>query len=451
MKQILVLGAGLVARPLVRYLLAQDDIKVTLADQARERAMELIDDHPSGKALGMDVRDTPALNQLVSGADIVVSLLPWPFHPKIAALCLEHKKHLVTASYVKDEMRAFDGPARDKGLLFLNEVGVDPGIDHMAAMKTIDEIRSAGGDVTSFYSYCGGLPAMENNNNPLGYKFSWSPEGALLAAGNDGRYMSDGKVIEVPGCKLFEHYWLTDIPGSGVFEAYVNRDALPYLETYNIQSATDIYRGTLRNVGYCETWDFFKKLGLMNQKMKFDMQETTPCQVIANMINSTGDDIKSDVAAYLKIPRYALTLKKLEWLGMFSNELLGLGTVSVFEMFAHILKQKLTYNEGEVDLLLQHHEFKACYPDGREELTLSTLVDTGTPGGDSSMSKTVGLPAAISARLIAQGKIDLTGVRIPVHSQIYGPVLTELAAQNIRFMEQTRVLAAPDTQMREAV
>ena len=333
-------------------------------------------------------------------------------------------------------MQALDAAAKEKGLVFLNEIGVDPGIDHMAAMKTIDEIKAAGGEVTTFHSYCGGLPAMENNNNPLGYKFSWSPEGALLAAENDGRYLEDGKVIDVPGCELFEHYWLTDIPGSGVFEAYVNRDALPYLKLYDIPNAKNIYRGTLRNIGYCETWDFFKKLGLMNRKMKFDMQETSLCQVIANMIHSDGKNLQADVAAYLKIPKYALTLKKLEWLGLFSNVHLDLGTVSVFEMFAHILKNKLTYNDGEVDLLLQHHEFEARYPDGREEKIMSTLVDTGTPGGDSSMSKTVGLPAAISARLIAQGKIDVKGVCIPVHSQIYKPVLAELAALNIKFVER---------------
>ena len=437
MKQILVLGAGLVARPLVRYLLMQDNISVVLADQMQNRAEALIEGHSSGRAMALDVRDTAQLNDAVSRADVVVSLLPWTLHPGIARLCLEHKKHLVTASYVKEEMQSMDAAAREKGLIFLNEVGVDPGVDHMAAMKTIDAIKAAGGEVTTFYSYCGGLPAMANNNNPLGYKFSWSPEGALLAAGNDGRYLDNGEIVEVPGCELFEHYWLTDIPGSGVFEAYVNRDALPYLQLYNIPTARNIYRGTLRNVGYCETWHFLKKLGLMNRKMMFDMQEVSPCQVLANIVQSDGKDIKGDVAAYLHIPRYSLTLKKLEWLGMFGDDPLGdLGTVSVFDMFAHILKEKLVYQEGEVDLLLQHHEFVADYPDGTREKIMSTLVDTGTPGGDSSMSKTVGLPAAISARLIAEDKIDLRGVCIPVHSQVYEPVLAELEALNIKFVER---------------
>lgn len=441
MKHILVLGAGLVARPLVRYLLASPGLRITLADQLKEKAEELIENHPLGSAMVMDVKDTAMLSKTVATADIVISLLPWTFHPVIAELCLEHKKHLVTASYVKEEMQAMDAKAREKGLIFLNEIGVDPGIDHMAAMKVINEIKASGGTVTSFLSYCGGLPAMSNNNNPMGYKFSWSPEGAMLAANNTGRYLRNGTVIEVPGNKLFEHYRLTDIPGSGVFEAYVNRDALPYLKIYGIESAKSIYRGTLRNIGYCETWHFFKKLGLLNQKMMFNMEETPPCQVIANIINSDGKNIKQDVADYLNIPEYSLTLKKLEWLGMFSSDCQDLdGTVSVFEMFAHVLKKKLTYDDGEVDLLLQHHEFIGEYPDGSKEQVMATLVDTGTPGGDSSMSKTVGLPAAIAARLIAEEKIDLKGVCIPVYPQIYNPVLDELKRLNIKFCEKRTLL-----------
>lgn len=436
MKQILVLGAGLVARPLVRYLMEQTGIRVTLADQVQKKADALIGSHPSGTAISMDVQNKENLFKSVSGADIVVSLLPWKFHPAIARLCLDCGKHLVTASYVKEEMQSLDDAARQKGLIFLNEIGVDPGIDHMAAMKTINDIKAAGGKVTRFYSYCGGLPALANNNNPLGYKFSWSPEGALMAAGNDGKYMKDGRIIEVPGCELFEHYWLKEIPGSGVYEAYVNRNSIPYLSLYGIESAQNIYRGTLRNIGYCETWDFFKKLGLMNAKMKFDMQDMPPRQVIANIINSDGINIEKDVAAYLNIPGHSLTIKKLQWLGMFSDQCLDLGTVSVFEMFAHILEQKLIYDDGEVDQLLQHHEFEGVFPDGRHETTMSTLVDTGTPGGDSSMSKTVGLPAAIAARLIAEDKIGLKGVCIPIHPEIYKPVLAELETMNIKFVEK---------------
>ena len=444
MKQILILGAGLVARPAVRYLLEKGGLKVVLADQAMEKAEAIIGGHANGKAVHMDIKDETMLAQHISKADIVVSLLPWTLHPVIASLCLVHGKHMVTASYVKDEMQAMDRDARDKGLIFLNEVGVDPGIDHMSAMQIIDTVRREGGHIDSFFSYCGGLPALESNNNPLGYKFSWSPEGAMLAATNDGRYKEHGKVIDVPGDELFKHYWLKSVPGAGVFEAYVNRDALPYLEIYGIEDAAGMYRGTLRNVGYCETWDFIKQLGLLNHKMKFDFDEVTPREVLANIVNCRGKNVRAGVAAYLGIPEHSLTLKKLEWLGLLSDRKLKIGTASVFEMFAHTLKHRLVYDEGEMDLLVMHHEFEATYPDLPRQRIQSTLIDCGIPGGDSSMSRTVGYPVGIAAGLLAKGKITLAGVLRPVHPQIYEPILRECQRLGIRFEERRSDLDADE-------
>ncbi|RLB42593.1 MAG: saccharopine dehydrogenase [Deltaproteobacteria bacterium] len=441
MKQILVLGAGLVTPPLVRYLLDQTDLQVTVADQFINKAQDLVKNHPRGRALALDVNDKEKLAKVISNTDIVVSMLPWVFHPTVASICINFNKHLVTASYVKEEMRALDAEAKRRGLIFLNEVGVDPGIDHMAAMNVIDRVKKEGGEIVSYHSYCGGLPALESNNNPLGYKFSWSPEGAILAATNDGRYLEDGQVIEVPGDKLFEHYWLVDIPRAGVFEVYVNRDALPYLELYDIKNAKAIFRGTLRNVGYCETWDYFKKLGLLNRQMKFDFREVTPRQVIANIVHGEEKDLKKEVAQYLCIPEYSLTLKKLEWLGLFSDEKLPLETVSVFEMLAYVLKNKLRYNDGEMDLLIQHHEFIAEYPGGRKKKITSTLINQGIPNGDSSMSRTVGLPVAIATTLIARGKVNLTGVHIPILPEIYKPVLVELENFGIKFEERQSEIA----------
>ncbi|BBO74206.1 saccharopine dehydrogenase [Desulfosarcina widdelii] len=436
MKTILVLGAGLVARPAVRYLLDRKDLQVILADQEAEKAAAIVGDHANGQAVALDVNDHTRLAGMVEKTDIVVSLLPWTLHPVIARLCLAHGRHLVTASYVKEEMQAMDRDVRDKGLIFLNEVGVDPGLDHMSAMKIIDAVRKEGGRIDSFFSYCGGLPALESNNNPLGYKFSWSPEGAMMAATNDGRYKEHGKVIEVPGEELFRHYWLKSVPGAGVFEAYVNRDALPYLDIYGIEDASGIYRGTLRNVGYCETWDFIKQLGLLNRKMKFDFDEVSPREVLANMVNCRQEDVRAGVAAYLKIPDYSLTLKKLEWLGLLSDRRLKIGTASVFDMFAHTLKNRLVYDKGEMDLLVMHHEFEALYPDMPRQRIQSTLIDCGIPGGDSSMSRTVGYPVAISAALLADGKIDRTGVLRPVHAEIYEPILDECQRLGIRFNEK---------------
>ncbi|BBO67708.1 saccharopine dehydrogenase [Desulfosarcina alkanivorans] len=444
MKQILILGAGLVARPAVRYLLEKGGVRVVLADQAVEKADAIIDGHPNGRAVRLDVADAEALDRHVSAADIVVSLLPWTLHPRIAAICLAHGTHLVTASYVKEEMQALHARAKEKGLTFLNEVGVDPGLDHMSAMQIIDTVQRDGGRIDSFFSYCGGLPALEHNNNPLGYKFSWSPEGAMLAATNDGRYKEHGQVIDVPGDELFRHYWLKSVPGAGVFEAYVNRDALPYLDIYGIRDAAGMYRGTLRNIGYCETWDFIKQLGLLNQQMKFDFDELTPREVIANIVNCRAEDIRKGVAAYLNIAEHSLTLKKLEWLGLLSDRRLKIGTASVFDMFAHTLKHRLVYDDGEMDLLVMHHEFEAIYPDLPRQRIQSTLIDCGIPGGDSSMSRTVGYPVGIAAGLLADGEITLTGVLRPVYPQIYEPILAQCSRMGIRFNERRSDLDADE-------
>ncbi len=435
MKQVLILGAGAVARPAVGYLLEKENLAVVVADQDPAKAEALVAGRPGGRALALDAGDAPMLKRTIAAADIVVSLLPWTLHPVVAKLCLAQGKHMLTASYVQEEMQAMDREARNKGLIFLNEVGVDPGLDHMSAMQIIDAVRAEGGRIDSFFSYCGGLPALESNNNPLGYKFSWSPEGAMLAATNDGRYMEHGKVYEVPGSDLFKHYWLKSVPGAGVFEAYVNRDALPYLEIYGIEDASGIYRGTLRNVGYCETWDFIRQLGLLNRKMKFDFDEVTPREVLANIANCPETDVRAGVAAYLKIPEHALTLKKLEWLGLLSDRKLKIGTASVFEMFSHTLKDRLVYDEGEADLLVMHHEFEAIYPGLPRQRIQSTLIDCGDPEGDSSMSRTVGYPVGIAASLVAEGRIKQRGVLRPVSAEIYAPVMEECERLGIHFKE----------------
>ena len=444
MKKILILGAGLIARPAVRHLLESGGPQVVLADQLPERAAAIIGDHPNGRAVGLDVNNEQQLGEAVAAADIVVSLLPWTLHPRVARHCLNHGKHLVTASYIKEELRAMDRDVRAKGLTFLNEVGVDPGLDHMSVMQVIDAVRREGGRIDSLFSYCGGLPARESNTNPLGYKFSWSPEGAMLAATNDGRYLENGRMIEVPGDQLFRHYWLKSVPGAGVFEAYVNRDALPYLAIYGIEDAKGIYRGTLRNIGYCETWDFFKQLGLLNQKMKFDFSEISPREVLACIAHCREADLRAGVAASLGIPQHALTLKKLEWLGLFSNHKLPLGTASVFDMFAFLLKKRLVYDEGEIDLLAMHHEVEAIFPGLPRQRIQSTLIDQGISGGDSSMSRTVGYPVGIAARLLAEDRITQTGVIRPVTQQIYSPILDQCRELGIRFIERRSDLGADE-------
>ncbi|GBC61587.1 saccharopine dehydrogenase [Desulfonema ishimotonii] len=436
MNRILVLGAGFVARPLVRYLLDTPETELTVASRTLSRAENLLGGHPEGIAKALDVGNVKALRQTMSEADIVISLLPWVHHVSVAKLCLELGKHLVTTSYVRPEMAALDHAAKQKGLLFLNEIGVDPGIDHMAAMKIIDGVKQRGGEIVSFYSYCGGLPALSCNNNPLGYKFSWSPSGVLLAALNTGRYLRAGEVTDVPGPDLFRHYRLVDVPGAGTFETYVNRDALPYMKIYGIESATAMYRGTLRNIGHCESWHYFKALGLLDRERTFDFRSTTPRRMMAELAEGDGRDIVRDIAACLGIPEHAVTIKKLEWLGLLDDQPLPLPEGTASDLFAHVLEKKLAYAPGETDLLLQHHEFIARYPEGKKEKITATLIHTGIPDGDSAMSRTVGLPAAIATRMIAAGKIRLTGVHRPVVPEIHTPVLAELADMDIRFTEK---------------
>jgi len=436
MKKVLVLGAGFVARPLVRYLLEQPQIELKIASRTLSKAEKLIEGHARGQARQINVENKPELKRIIAEADVVVSLLPWIHHMKVARLCIEQNTHLVTTSYIKSEMQALDNEAKRRGLLFLNEIGVDPGIDHMAAKRIIDRLKREGGQVKSFRSYCGGLPALQDNTNPFGYKFSWSPVGVMLAVMNTGRYLKDGKIVEVSSKELFEHYWLVDIPGSATFEAYVNRDALPYKDLYGIPKVKTIYRGTLRNISHCESWNYFKMLGLFNQDLKFDFDKVTPARVMANLVKSDGKNLVKDLAGFLSIPEYAVALKKLEWLGLFSDKKLSLGRASVFDMFAHIMQEKLVYKKGEVDLLVQHHEFIVNYDSGRKEKITSTMIDTGIPGGDSAMARTVSLPAAIATKMILEGKIKLTGVHIPVMPEIYEPVLNALEKMNIKLMER---------------
>jgi len=435
MNKILVLGAGLVARPLVRYLLDTPDLKLKVASRTVSKAEKLIDNYPNGVAQELNVNNDSELLKVISEADIVISLLPWVHHMKVAQMCLDVGKNLVTTSYVKPEMQALDAKVKEKGLIFLNEIGVDPGIDHMAAMQIIDHAKDAGGTVESFYSYCGGLPALENNNNPFGYKFSWSPEGVMLAAKNDGKYLKNGEVVEVDSSKLFEHYWLVDVPGAGTFEAYVNRDALPYRDSYNMQDIKSIYRGTLRNISHCDSWDLFKRIGMLDQNKTFDFDKVSPRDVMTSLLQNYSTKLEHENIEFHNISEYSLTLKKMEWLGLFETEKLPLGEATVFDMFAHLLKNKLAYGEDEVDLLVQHHEFIVSYPEGKKEKITSTLVDKGIPGGDSSMARTVSLPAAIATKLIVEARINLTGVHIPVKPEIYNPVLAELETMDIKLVE----------------
>lgn len=257
MKKIVVFGAGMVAGEHVAYLL-DHGFEVTVASRTLSKAEELVKGHPKGHAVQVNSEDLAAMGELVSRHDLAVSLLPYAYHPAVARLCLKHGKHMLTTSYVKAEMAALDGPAKEAGLVFMNEIGVDPGIDHMTAMRVINKVQKEGGEITKFISYCGGLPAPEANDNPFGYKFSWSPRGVLLAGKNPAHYRWDGQEVDIKAGTLFDHYGTMPVEVEGkkiTFESYPNRDSMPYAKTYGIESTRTMLRGTLRNIGWCSTLD----------------------------------------------------------------------------------------------------------------------------------------------------------------------------------------------------
>jgi len=280
---VLILGAGLVSKPLVKYLLDNPIFSVTMASRTKQKADKIIDNHRYGKAVELNVDDNDLLEKLISVSDIVVSLLPYNYHVKVAKICIKYSKHLVTTSYVSNEMKSLNNEAKKAGIIILNECGLDPGIDHMSAMRVIHEVEKNKGKVISFKSSTGALPSFEANNNPFGYKFSWSPRGVLLASRNSARWLENGKEINVPGEKLFENYYLQDIPDVGTFENYPNRDSIPYKDIYGLKDAETVYRGTYRFPGWCETMRKIVEIGWLNDKSPQGFNGKTSPSVLAGV------------------------------------------------------------------------------------------------------------------------------------------------------------------------
>lgn len=438
MKNILLLGAGHVTRPLVQYLLNQPNFYLIIATRTLSKTGELLQNHPRGKAYPFDIEsEREKLNDLVSKVDLVISLLPYVYHSEVAKFCIKFKKPMITTSYVGDEMAKLDKDARDAGIIILNEIGLDPGIDHMAAMEIIDEVKERGGKITHFYSYCGGLPAPEANTNPWGYKFSWSPKGVVMAAKRDAQYLKDGKEVKVPWKALFSNYFTLTIEELGEFEVYPNGNSLPYIQKYSIPEVKTMFRGTIRNKGWCNTWANIGKIGLLSDE-KREIAGFTYREFIGELVQvSKKENIKKEVAQYLGLSEDSLPIKNFEWLGLFSDEKLPLDYGSPMDILTEKLVQKLKYEEGERDMIILNHKLIAEYAEKKEEIT-ATLVDFGKPGGDTAMARTVSLPAAIAAKLILLDKIPLTGVQIPVEPSIYKPVLKELENQGITFKEKRK-------------
>ncbi|MFU8843773.1 MAG: saccharopine dehydrogenase C-terminal domain-containing protein [Bacteroidales bacterium] len=435
MKNVLILGAGMVVKPIVKYLLDKN-YRVTVATRTKSKADDMIDGHPNGTALAWTVEDESTLNQLIKSHDLTVSLLPWTYHVMVAKHCLHHKKNMVTTSYVKPPMKALDQEAKDAGIIILNELGLDPGIDHMSAMRIIDHVHGQGGKISAFYSLCGALPAPEACDNPFNYKFSWSPKGVVMASNNDGNFLKDGKTIYVTPADLFKSPMSTNFPDVGKLEIYPNRDSLPYIDLYGIPETRTMFRGTFRYPGWCEALDGMKSIRLISDE-KFDFTGKTYAEMVAILIgeNSSGY-ISGKVAGYLGIPEDSHAIHAMKWLGLFSHEPMQRGLDSPFEITSDLMISKMMIGREERDMVVMQHLFVATYPDGTKEVIKSSMLDFGSPKTDTAIARTVALPAAMGVEMILERKISITGVHIPVLPEIYHPILDQLESVGIKMVEE---------------
>ncbi|KAJ1984674.1 hypothetical protein H4R34_000508 [Dimargaris verticillata] len=458
-RRVLLVGSGMVAKPLVEYLTRSSNVHVTVASNAAHEAQALTQGKANVTSALLDVADPAQVTQLLQKANVLVSLVPAPLHPRLAALCIQHGKHMVTASYISPEMRALDSQARAANVLVLNEIGLDPGIDHLTAMRIIDDVHCRGGKVTSFISWCGGLPAPEASNNPLGYKFSWSPRGVLTAGLNSALFRMNGRTHAIPGDQLLARGF-PDVPLYRGFalEGVANRNSLQYLDTYNLGQPEDIdtmLRGTLRYKGYSELMAALTRLGALNLDPASGGEYTQWPQYLCHLLTGnpharlSRDECQALVAKRLDtLPTDATVhhvMAGLDWLGLLSPAS-NTGTSSfgalagrsptALDTLSRLLQAKMRYNPLERDMVNLYHEIEAQFPNGQRELHTSRLVAYGDPTGDTAMAKTVGLPAAIATGLILRGQLaPLTGIHAPVYGSIYNPVLAKLTAEGVNIVD----------------
>ncbi|MCX6234492.1 MAG: saccharopine dehydrogenase NADP-binding domain-containing protein [Bacteroidetes bacterium] len=435
MKKVLILGAGMVVKPIVTYLL-DHGYQVSVATRTKSKADSMIGGHPHGRSVAWTVEQENELENMIQEHDLTVSLLPYTHHLMVAKKCLRYKKNMVTTSYVKPEMRALDEDARKAGIIILNELGLDPGIDHMSAMRVIDHIHSKGGEVEEFYSFCGALVAPEVEGNPFRYKFTWAPKGVVMAGNNDGKYLHQGEVLYIPTENLFRNPIKVDFPGVGLLDVYPNRDSLPYKELYGIPEARTIFRGTFRYQGWCEIIDAFKVLRLLSYD-KMTLDGLTYAGFMARMIGeSSPADIRAKVAAKLGLPVNSRPLKAMEWLGLFTGEPVNRKEDSPFEILSDLMIARMMIQPDERDMVVMQHTFLAKYPGGTKEIIKSRMLDFGTLQTDTSIARTVALPAACGVAMILEGKIKAKGIHIPVIPEIYNPILDQLEKMHIRMVEE---------------
>ncbi len=446
MDHILVLGAGRSATSLISYLLKEANLKnwrVTVADYALQLAQEKVEGHANGKAVAFNINQEDERDELVGSSDVVISMLPASFHPIVAETCLKFNKHLLTASYVSDDMTSLNEQAKAKGLLFLNECGLDPGIDHMSAKKVIDHIREDKGlDLRAFESFTGGLLAPDvSDDNPWQYAFTWNPRNVVLAGQGTVKFIQEGRYKYIPYSRLFRRIEMIHIPGHGYFEGYANRDSLKYLDVYGLHGIQTLYRGTLRRPGFCRAWDIFIQLGATDDTYQMEgVSDMTHRQFVNSFLSyNPNDSVELKLAHYLKLDVDGTEMHKLKWLGMFDEEPVGLMKGTPAQVLEHILKKKWTIGPEKKDQIVMWHLFD-YEEEGQTKRIRSAMVATGENASDTAMSKTVGLPLGIATKLLMEGKIEARGVQIPITPEFYNPILDELETLGFEFVEEEVVL-----------
>lgn len=452
MKKILVIGAGRSAIVLIDYLLENAEVEnwhITVADADAAHAKKMIGDSKSATAIELDATIDARRAALIAEHDLIISMLPAFLHTMVANDCLALKKNLVTPSYISEDMRKMSQVVKDAGLIFLNELGVDPGIDHMSAMRLLDDMRSKGKEITCFESFTGGLVAPESDDNPWNYKFTWNPRNVVLAGqGGAVKFKHNGKFKYIPYQKLFRRTEVIKIPDYGLFEGYANRDSLSYRELYKLEDIPTIYRGTLRRKGFCRSWDVFVQLGMtddtyiMEDSMNMTHREFTNSFLKYN----EHDSVELKLQYYMKMDQDGDVFDKLQWLGIFDNELIGLDKPSTpAQILQKILEKKWSLKPGDKDMIVMWHKIRTRdNADSPEEEIHSSMVVIGDEEPRTAMAKTVGLPMAIAAKLILNGTITTPGVHAPVTKEIYEPILNELESFGISFEEREMPLSIND-------
>lgn len=441
MKRILVLGAGRSSSSLIQYLLENATAcqwSVTVGDASLDNAVKKIGHAGGGKAVHFDMNDPEASREIIAAADIVISLLPPELHALVGLRCLEAERHLLTASYVTDELRAFDKEVRDKGLVFLNECGLDPGIDHLSAMKVIDGIRAGGGTITAFESFTGGLIAPETDPaNPWRYKFTWNPRNVVMAGQTTARYLYNGRNKYIPYHQLFHRTTPIHVPGYGDYEGYANRDSLKYIETYGLHGIETMLRGTLRHKGFCAAWNILVFLGCCDDTYPMeDVSRMTHAAFIDSFLPPLKgyESVEAKVCVYFGLKPDSPEIEMLKWSGFFEEIPVGLSTGSPARILEFILNKKWALQPRDKDQIVMWHRFRYRCEGSTKEMQAS-LVATGSDDVNTAMAKTVGLPLGMATKLIVQNRISARGVVIPTTPEFYNPILDGLAAFGIKLNE----------------